>query len=314
MSRQLGTAFSDAAARPPIQDPDVPPVHPYPGPGAHIGRHGTAETFPDPSIVAAIRFRPLPDAPPDPLRAFTVRHSDPSGDDWLLSDDAVAFGSPLVVRNYLAWRATWVRELELEPLGSVLALADLFDDGLTAATWSGAWLDGRAALVEHPGVVADMLHAAHRRVGGRALQGIGIVNATPGRHTAGLVRAWSPAMGSQVVAGSDAVEAAVDPERGLCVRRVRAGRTITELAGVHEVAVDDDGVVVAGESGQLRLDHHQARPLAWLVPGATRWRVRQVPEVLVWAKTFSRLAEACESSEREGLPLELRVGFRVSSG
>jgi hypothetical protein len=275
----------------------------------------TAVTFPDPPVVAVLPVDAVPTAPPDSLAPYVVRVATPSADDWVLTDDAIAFGADLVVQHYLGWRSTWVRELELDPLTSLLVLADVLDDGETAARWGNDWFAGRSTRVSDPAFLADCLAVAHETVLARGETGWGFVNATPGRPTIGLARAWSPAGGSHVLAATAEVRVTIEREAGVCVHLDDPSddRHRDHVVGVDEVLVEEDAVHVIAASGRLELDHRQARPLAWVVPGAMRWRVRQVPEVLVWAKTFHRLALACEASIRGAVPLELRVGFPIAA-
>ncbi len=277
---------------------------------------GTAPvTFPDPPIVAVLPVDDVPATPADSLAPYVVRVATASGHDWVLTDDAIAFGADLVVQHYLAWRSSWVRELELDPLTSLLVLADVLDSGETAARWGNDWVAGRATPVPDPALLADCLSIAHETIAARGDTGWGFVNATPGRPTTGLARAWSPAGGSHVLAATAEVRVTVEREEGVCVHLEDPSdsRRRDHVIGVDEVVLHDDGVDVIAASGELALDHHQGRPLAWVVPGAARWRVRAVPEVLVWAKTFHRLAQACEASVREAAPLELRVGFPIAA-
>ncbi len=290
-------------------------VHPTSRTDHHPELGATAVTFPDPPVVAVLPVDVVPANPPDSLAPYVVEVATASGPDWVLTDDSIAFGADLVVQHYLGWRSTWVRELELDPLTSVLVLADVLDDGETAARWANDWVAGRPTAVSDPALLADCLSVAHETIVARAESGWGFVNATPGRPTIGLARAWSPGGGSHVLAATAEVRVTIERDAGVCVHLDDPAddRRRDHVVGVNEVLVEDDGVHVIAASGRMELDHRQARPLAWVVPGATRWRVRTIPEVLVWAKTFNRLALACQASVRDAVSLELRVGFPIAA-
>jgi len=75
----------------------------------------------------------------------------------------------------------------------------------------------------------------------------------------------------------------------------------------REERLDMTFEAVASPDGTLSFDLQQGRVLSWMVPGATLWRVRHVPEVIVWARTFAGIAEAAERA------LLLRQPMRLTS-
>jgi hypothetical protein len=184
-------------------------------PDSNLARGDAAVTFPDPPVVAVLPGTAVPVTPPDSLMPYVVRAQTASGPDWILTDDAIAFGVDLVVQHYLAWRSTWVRELELDPLTSLLVLADVLDDGETAARWGTDWVAGRATAVSDPALLTACLGVANETIAARAHTGWGVLNATPGRPTMGLAR--SPACGSHVLAATSEVRVTIEREAGVCV-------------------------------------------------------------------------------------------------
>ena len=93
------------------------------------------------------------------------------------------------------------------------------------------------------------------------------------------------------------------PESGLSIARRDDPERVAE--GVDEVELVDEVVIVRSPERTLELDLVEARALGWLIPGSTRWRVRKVPEVVVWARTFAGVIEACSYASALDLPIQL---------
>ena len=105
------------------------------------------------------------------------------------------------------------------------------------------------------------------------------------------MRAWSSAGGRELLSAGSTMHVEADAHQGLCVTSNDGpARSLTNVA---DVTLAGDVVTVRGDEGIVDFHAEAAGPLITLVPGSTRWRVRPVPEVLVWAKTFHRLGQAC---------------------
>jgi hypothetical protein len=252
---------------------------------------------PTPSVLAEVRVGEVPPVAPPTLLPFVT-----ADDDWVL--DAGPRVDASVVEQYVAWRATWVETFVLDPAAHLLALAERFDGGVTAHRWTTAWSAGRAAPIENPLELMVQLDDAHREIVDEGERGLGLIDVSPGDRRGSLSAAWSLQSGYEIVCATTEFQVAIDPAAGLCVRQLD-GRSVN---GVTEVALRTDAVEVIADEQIVAFDHHVARPLAWLVPGATRWRVRSIPEAVVWAKTFHRLREACLLSADHGARFDLRLG------
>jgi hypothetical protein len=291
--------------------------------GAVLDSHLT----PSLELVASVRHGNPAIVVPDELTAFVVAlHVDDRLDDWLLTTDAIAFGSESVVQHFDQWRATWERSWMLDPISSLGALlekaaqlADVVDPGLSHTL--GPVLDevrsgGRTTV--DAGLAAELIptiEALRDAIREQNSTGIGFVNATPGYTGEGLARAWSPAGGREVLAADRHLEVFADPVTGL---GVELSDTET-LNGIDAVEVRKDDVVVhhvdaAGRATSRVLAPERSRPLAWVLPNATVWRVVVIPEVVVWARSFGGLIEAFEHAAALDQPVRFMTRLAHIAG
>lgn len=195
---------------------------------------------------------------------------------------------------------------------SLLALVELFDDGRTAHQWTADWAAGEPVLVRNPLELLLRLGDAHQQVVARRHQGVGIIDVSRGERGGRLTRAW-PSTRSDLLSASGDLQVMTHPDEGLCVVYTGAADR-SALRGVGEVVLTHDVVHVHSPDRTDVLTLHVARPLSWLAPGATRWKVRRIPESVVWATTFHRLRHACIVSADHDLTLELRLGRGIEVG
>jgi hypothetical protein len=284
----------------------------------------------------------VPDAPP----SVAVRHRNPSVeppdflvpyvqpvrrngviDDWFLTTDAIAFGEPGVAVTFDAWRAEWERAWRIDPIPDLVKLLDAGAEfGIACPILTDVIAD-MARAVEVPGhddgvavVGVEVVRSCSIEMGaiGDAVrtdgsQGFGFIDASVDRQVTGLARAWSPRSGREVVAADEHISVEMHPVDGLCVtvldssgpRRLRHVDSVEHVADRIRVAAMDGG----HGSTVVDLDLAHARPLGWLMPHASRWRVRLVPEVVVWAQTFSAFEQAANVAHALGK--SVRIGCRM---
>lgn len=255
-------------------------------------------------MAALVRHADPPAQVPIDLAAF-VHPVGVDGEtaDWRLTDDVIAFGEPDVVDRYVTWRSGWERCFMLDPAASIARLADVGEEVLgadAAEPLTALVADGFERVVEPVGLpglvrVVDELGDALRR---RDASGYGVVDATPGTTRVGLLAGWSPPSVPQVLVADDRLRVVLAVD-GLRVEP--AGRQV--IVGVRQVTVIDDLVRIEHAAGVVDLEAARARPLTWLAPGAAVWRVRPVPEVIVWARTLSGIEEAARHGGALGLPV-----------
>lgn len=263
---------------------------------------------PPADAVAIVRHTDPPLSAPELLVAYVSR-LEGTRPDWLLTDDAVAFGNASIVDAFAEWRSTWERVWNLDPGPSVDRLLRLLteldaDDGGTL----GPLFDDDSEDIVIPHAAQPILRAALARaselIRERDADGYGIVDRTPGVERIGLARAWSSHGAQEIVAADEHTTVQFQPDIGLVVA-TGSGADRVAVAGVEEVRLRDDAYEIAGRGHTITIDATRARPIAWLMPGSTEWRVRLVPEILAWARTFAGLDEASHYASALQLPLVL---------
>ena len=271
--------------------------------------------LPSGSLIASLRGE-VPTEPLDALIPY-VEPTTSSGTitDWLLTSDVIAFGDVDIPQLYLLWRSRWIRSWPLESLASIRALHETCEL-LLPGDAHGDWHEriGAVLATGGPDVIpvddlASLQHATEALrdvVRERDARGFGIVDATPGRTIPGLAAAWSAQCPSRLFARDRFMDVWLTRDRGLVIRTTGPSRHSDGLS-VTDVVVTSESVVVRSDTEEWELVPEQARPLSWLVPGATRWRVREVPEVIVWSRSFAGLPEACEQGIAHDLPIHLTV-------
>ncbi len=269
---------------------------------------------PSSEMWAVVRHGDPPELVPDDLLPYVVpSYVDGDLDDWSLTDDVIAFGDVETPMAYQRWRATWERAWPLDPRSNLIRLTELGRE-LAAELALGSELlmnladdahgdrtmEGPAALLQ----LATELERVRDAVRERKTTGYGFVDVTDGRSRVGLARAWSPSAGAEVLAADQYLEASMRPASGLHIEIVGPPRR--SLDAVEEVAVRSSGVEIVSADGFAQLPPEESAALTWIVPGAARWRVRPVPEVLVWARTFGGLPECCRYAAALERPMTLR--------
>lgn len=264
-----------------------------------------------------VRHTDPPELVPDELVPYVVpSYVDERLDDWTLTDDVVAFGDVETPLAYERWRATWERAWPLDPASSLVRLTaiarelasdlELSSDVLlslaSAGTRANRTIDDPAELLQ----LADEVERVRDAVRERKSTGYGFVDVTEGRSRVGLARAWSGAGGPEVIAADRSLEVSMRPDSGLHLEL--AGPPPRSIDSVEEVAVRSSGVEIMSADGVTLLPPEESVVLTWVVPGAARWRVRSVPEVLVWARTFGGLPESCRYAASVRRPVVLLDG------
>ncbi len=281
-----------------------------PGVDAATGSESQSIVVPSADVLAIVRHAEPPLSSPELLSAYVTR-VEGARPDWWLTDDAIAFGAASVVDAFAEWRSTWERVWNLDPGPSVNRLLQFVRelDGEHDAldSYLGAGDDGDDEIVIPP-TAQPMLRSALARVSElirrRDADGYGIVDRTPGVERIGLARAWSSHGTEETVAADEHTTIQFQPDIGLVITTgVGADRTV--VAGVDEVRLRDDTYVVTGRGRTITIGADRGRPIAWVMPGSTEWRVRLVPEILTWARTFAALDEASHYAAALRLPLVL---------
>jgi hypothetical protein len=283
---------------------------------------------PSAELVAVVRHSAVPTTAPDDLIPYVRPTVDAAGNvtDWLLTEDTLAFADVSVPMRFAEWRTAWERSWMLDPISvleRLVAVAHEFQVSAPSTTLLERVLDpgttGPGGDLVHAMLDADeaarltaVTDSLRDAIADRARKGWGFVDATPGRQRVGLVRAWSPQLGPETLAADRYVSARMDAEDGLTVTVFGAdGDVVDRAVSVHEVEIAGDRVEIRSASGSTSTDLLGGRVLSWLMPGCTMWRVRQVPEVLVWAKSFAGFQESADYAAALGRPV-LLTSLRLS--
>ncbi len=264
---------------------------------------------PSADILAIVRHAEPPSTAPHPLAPYVVRVGvDPV--DWVLTDDVVAFATGDVTQGFAEWRSTWERVWTLDSalsIGRLLALARELDLGTRLEAVLNRHLTDDEDVVLPPDaqpVVMEQLTRLAETIRERDAHGFGIVDRTPDTERVGLARAWPACGESEIVAADQHTEVRFQPDIGLVVA-TGTGPDRVVIAAVDDVRLDGNTYIVSGSGLTISLDPGHGRPLSWLMPGSTEWRVRRIPEIVAWARTFGGLEEAHRYASGLRLPLRL---------
>jgi hypothetical protein len=254
--------------------------------------------FPPPPVVASVIVGPVPDIPLASLAGFVEPVTDDEGRivDWNSRWDGPYGAADL--KAYREWRGSWERTWELGPLANLQSLLRLVT-GLEDVSRVAALLEALVAQPEavriEPSSVPDLLtqlEAVRAAIAGVGREGTAIVDPTPPpRSAGGFSRTWTTPVEPELLAANTATGVLIDPVDGLVVVDQTTG--LRRIVDVVETDLRGEVVVVTNRSGEtIELESAAARPLAWIVPTALRWKVRSIPEVVVWSALFARLPDA----------------------
>jgi hypothetical protein len=283
---------------------------------------------PTAELVAVVRHAPVPPDAPDDLLAYVrpAIGADDAVTDWLLTEDTLAFADVSVPLRFEAWRGVWERSWMLDPISTLerlVAVAHEFEVSAPSTTLLerviGPGTTGPAGDVVHTVLTPDealrlagVTEALRDAIADRGRTGWGFVDATPGHHRVGLARAWSSQLGPETLVADRSISVRIDGEAGLAVTVLdEHGEVAQHAESVHEIEIVDDGVEVRAASGTITIDLFAGRVFGWLMPGCTLWRMRRVPEVLVWAKSFAGFQESADYAAALDLPVVL-TSLRLS--
>lgn len=254
--------------------------------------------FPPPPLVASVIVGPVPATPVASLAAFLEPVVDDEGRtvDWRFTPDGSYDAADL--KAYAEWRSTWQRTWELGPLTNLRSLqrvvAELDNVPSVAALLGALVADPEATRIEPsevPALPAE-LDAVRAAIASEPREGTAIVDQTPRRRsTVGFTRTWSAPPEPQLLAANSTTGVLVDPVDGLVVVARATGHR--RIVDVVEADLQGEVVVVTNRRGEtIELEGAAARPLAWIAPTSLRWKVRSIPQVVVWSALFSRLPDA----------------------
>lgn len=170
-------------------------------------------------------------------------------------------------------------------------------------------LDDDSVALDDVVAVYDVVRSLLRALRSAGTEALGLVDVSPAARRPGLLRSW-PAASEPV---------------GLAHRRHAAVRQRGLQLDVHfsdgQASIDDirsfslgaeGGVIVTGAGESLTVDRDMTRALCDLADGATAWRVRTVPSVLVWAGMLEGLEAAAESLRESVEPALIMVSDELA--
>ncbi|MEM1332922.1 MAG: hypothetical protein AAGG08_05635 [Actinomycetota bacterium] len=276
----------------------------------HVGRLDPIELqpLPIPEVRLTVQEQVVPQAAPEHLADAVVWIDERN--DWFLRRLDVA-----AIDAYLTWRATWESSFSLGSVSSLRELARTIrrleipasPDGeavlsqlVSGGTRGGARID-RSQLVAFRSLMSEVADRL-RTVG---TIGVGLVESSPTIRRTGLLRSWP----AEIAEGELA-------SRGTVTVRFSGGRLGVWFADdrdpiedVREFEFGIDGARVVDAMGVEHVhDRDATDALNAVAPEATAWRVRAVPEVLVWANLLQSLEALGECMKRHGRPAVIHLG------
>ena len=266
------------------------------------------EPLPSPIVRLTVTDHTVPSEAPSDLAESIVRTFD---GDWTFRRLSIRR-----LESYLEWRSSWESS---HTLGSIRMLRELPEalrrhdvdvpDTVAASLQQLVMAEGSFDGCSLDLVELTALHGTVRsfadRVRTSGATGVGLVETSPTVHRTGLLRSWTGA--------GQRLELA---RRGTATVRFVSGRLSvlyaddrTPIIDVRSFELGIDGAVVVDACGNEHLlDTEATDAMCAVAPEATAWRVRRVPEILVWAELLAGLQSACDAVRASGRRARVHLG------
>ncbi len=220
------------------------------------------------------------------------------------------------VNAYLAWRGTWETSHTLGRIGSLRQLvSSMRDRGVELDEAAAAALhrllrgdptaDGQPVSVDELDAITEVVADFAARVRSSGSLGVALVESSPTSERTGLLRSWpsAPLDGELSTRGTVTVRFS-GSKIGVWFADDR-----DPIADVRSFELGIDGAVVVDAEGHAHvLDADASDALADVAPETTAWRVRRVPEVLVWADLLAALEGVADAVALSGAHPRIRLG------
>lgn len=266
------------------------------------------QPIPEAVVRLTITDEKIPETAPPHLADAIVLND--AGDDWQLRRTHAD-----QVDEFLEWRLEWESSHTIGPITLVRGVHDelwtegLYDDALADVGGRLAFEAGASARYVSPMELERFRRAVASYVSGlRAASemAVALIDASPNVQRTGLLDAWSPAeMPAEVASRGSAIIGFVGSE--LTLRFADDDRQTIKDIQSCEVGIDG-AVVTDGDGERHVLDDDATDAVCSVVPHATSWRVRRVPEVLVWADLVAALELAAQEATLSQQQVKVRLG------
>lgn len=146
-------------------------------------------------------------------------------------------------------------------------------------------------------------YLAHVRANGD--EGIGVVESSPTARRTGLLASWASEPSPVELASSGSASVWIDGLE-LMLRYSDGSESVSDVCS-FQLGIDG-GIVTDGAGHDHALGKDATNALGALTAGATAWRKRSVPGVLVWANVLAGLEAALDALPDRQQPAMVRIG------
>lgn len=275
----------------------------------HAGRLDPVEVqpIPVPEVRLTVLDGEMPSTAPADLAESIVWLEDRG--DWALKRLDVA-----AVERYLTWRSTWESSFTIGTAATLRHLRDAVrqhdlqrspeaEELLGRLIRGGA--DGAPVARHEVATLRSMVSGLVDHVRAAGTAGVALVEFSPTVQRTGLLRSWPIGIAEAELSS-----------RGTATVRFSGGRLGLWFADdrdpieqIHSFELGAlGGIVIDGAGEEHLVDVDATAALCGVAPEATAWRVRTVPEVLVWANVSAALETAVDEMERTGSDASIRLG------
>lgn len=146
-------------------------------------------------------------------------------------------------------------------------------------------------------------YLAHLRANGN--EGIGVVESSPTACRTGLLASWASEPSPVELASSESASVWIDGVE-LTLRYSDGTEPVIDVCS-FQLGIDG-GIITDGAGNDYALGEDATNALGDLTAGATAWRKRLVPEVLVWANVLAGLEATLDALPNREQSAMVRIG------